>query len=194
VLGDDDVFRLRRDGDVDRARSALGLRGGLAGGEEEIALADFGKIGAKADLHVDRAHSGDTGALQDAGGAGEQFLILDLDGDHAGPSILRKAVRAGSNDSWAGIGKKSRKVFTLIFVTFYCDRVLDITNRRMITPATDFRPMDFQRAGSVLLDRQRRERELLRMPLSGYASVYHVNTCVQLGGEKCSRLARGARG
>lgn len=86
-------------------------------GEEEIALADFGKIGAKADLHVDDAHSGDTGALQDAGGAGEQFLILDH-GDDAGLSILRKAVRAGSNDSWAGIDKKSRKVFTLIFVTF----------------------------------------------------------------------------
>jgi hypothetical protein len=67
---------------------------------------------------VDDAHSGDTGALQDAGGAGEQFLILDLDGDDAGLSILSKAVRAGSNDSWAGIDKKSRKVFTLIFVRF----------------------------------------------------------------------------
>ena len=32
------------------------------------------------------------------------------------------------------------------------------------------------------------------MPLSGYASGYNVNTCFQLGGEKRSRLVRGARG
>jgi hypothetical protein len=80
------------------------------------------------------------------------------------------------------------------FRDIYCDK-----NTRHHEPTYDhsghrFSPMDFQRAGSVLLDRQRRERELLRMPLSGYASVYNVNTCFQLGGDKCSRQARGARG
>jgi hypothetical protein len=38
-------------------------------------------------LHVDDAHSGGADALQDAGGAGEQFLILDVDGDGAGLQI-----------------------------------------------------------------------------------------------------------
>jgi hypothetical protein len=58
VIGGADTLR---DGGVDRARSALEealvLRGRLDGGEEEIACADFGKIGAKADLHMDDAHS-----------------------------------------------------------------------------------------------------------------------------------------
>ena len=99
VFGDDDVFRLRSDCGVDRARGALEkapvLRGGLDSGEEEIARADFGKIGAKADLHVDNAHSGGAGALQDACGAGEQFLILDVDGDDAGLQVHAEDGGAG---------------------------------------------------------------------------------------------------
>ena len=38
------------------------------------------------------------------------------------------------------------------------------------------------------------ERGLLRMPLSGYASLYNVNTRWQHAWEKCSRWAQGARG
>jgi hypothetical protein len=46
----------------------------------------------------------------------------------------------------------------------------------------------------VLLRKQRQERGLLLMPLSGYASVYNVNTCLQGVWEKCRSLARGVRG
>jgi len=68
-------------------------------------------------------------------------------------------------------------------------------SRGMITPPGDFRQRILSwLAGGVLLDRQRFERGLLQMALSGYASVYNVNTCLQLGWEKGSRLARGARG
>ena len=49
-------------------------------------------------------------------------------------------------------------------------------------------------SGGVLLGWQRRERRLLRMALSGYASVYNVNTCLQLDGEYCRWFAQGARG
>ncbi len=38
------------------------------------------------------------------------------------------------------------------------------------------------------------ERGLLRMPLSGYASLYYVNTRLQHVWEKCSLWAQGARG
>jgi hypothetical protein len=65
----------------------------------------------------------------------------------------------------------------------------------MITPAGNFRQWILGGfAGGVLLGRQRLERGLLRMALSGYASVYNVNACLQLGWEKCRRLARGALG
>jgi hypothetical protein len=44
----------------------------------------------------------------------------------------------------------------------------------------------------VLLGRQRRERGLLLMALSGYASVYNMNTCLQFNLEKSGCF--GARG
>ena len=99
VLGDDDVVGLRRDDGVNRSRrtlkKALVLRRGLDGGEERIACADFGKIGTKADLHVDDAHCGGAGTLQDAGRTGEQFLILDVDGDDAGLEVHAEDGGAG---------------------------------------------------------------------------------------------------
>lgn len=99
VLGDDDVVRFGRDGGVNRAHGALEealvLRGGLDGGEEKIARADFGKIRAEADLHVDDAHSGGASALQDACGTGEQVLILDVDGDDAGLQVHTENGSAG---------------------------------------------------------------------------------------------------
>ncbi len=61
VLGDDDVVRFGSDGGVDRScgapEEALVLWRGFDGSEEEIARADFGKIGTKADLYMDDAHS-----------------------------------------------------------------------------------------------------------------------------------------
>ena len=72
VLGDDDVAGFRSDGSVNRACGALEetliLWRGLDGREEEIARTDFGKIGTKADLHMNDAHSGSSGALEDTRG------------------------------------------------------------------------------------------------------------------------------
>jgi hypothetical protein len=65
----------------------------------------------------------------------------------------------------------------------------------LITPAGGFRQRTVGcLACGVLLGRQRLERRLLRIALSGYASVYNVNTCLPRGWEKCSCLVRGARG
>ena len=46
----------------------------------------------------------------------------------------------------------------------------------------------------VLLGRQRFERRLLLMALSGYASVYKMNSYFQHDGKKRRRLPRGTRG
>jgi hypothetical protein len=52
----------------------------------------------------------------------------------------------------------------------------------------------FLAGACVLLGRQRFERRLLRMELSGYASVYNMNTYFQLVWKKCGWLMRGMRG
>jgi hypothetical protein len=88
VLGDDHVVRLGSYGGMDRAGGALKQLlvpwRGLDRAEKEIARTDFREIWAEADLHVDDAHPGGTRALQDAGGTGEEFRVLHVDGDDAG--------------------------------------------------------------------------------------------------------------
>ncbi len=67
----------------------------------------------------------------------------------------------------------------------------------MSTPAGDFRQQILRSSARRLhIARQEvfGERGLLRMPLSGYASLYNVNTRFQRVWEKRSRWAQGARG
>jgi len=59
-----------------------------------------------------------------------------------------------------------------------------------------FSPENSRRRGApaVLLRKQKMERGLLRRPVSGYASVYNMNTRVQCARKRRGRQVSGAQG